>query len=127
MNNTFRFNTGVSSTTISGWNTSNVTSMMGMFAQCTMDTLDISHFNTSKVTTMLDMFYRCSNLVTLTLGNYKVPTHTYFDTSSVTNFNSMFESCSNLENIMVEYKADWSVGSSATSAAMFSGCSKLPN
>ena len=75
--------------TISGTeylNTSQVTSMYGMFGICRkLTALDVSHFNTSNVKNMGCMFENCLNLTTLDVRN--------FDTSNVTNMESMFSNC----------------------------------
>jgi len=64
-------------------NTSEVTTMRGMFAGCfSLTSLDLSNFNTENVQNMSSMFYGCSSLTSLDLSN--------FDTSNVTNMNSMF-------------------------------------
>ena len=65
--------TGCSSLTSIGdtgsWNTSLCENMAGMFNGCTsLETLDLSGFDTSKVTTMQDMFANCSKLEEITLG-----------------------------------------------------------
>ena len=66
-----------------GWDTSNVTNMNGMFSSCnSLTTLDVSKFNTSKVTDMSYMFSDCRELTTLDISNW--------DTSNVTNMDNMF-------------------------------------
>ena len=78
----------------SNFDTSNVTSMYGMFDGCkNLTSLDVSHFNTNKVTNMNDMFNGCSSLTTLDVSN--------FNTSNVTNMNSMFNGCSSLTTLDV--------------------------
>ena len=62
--------------------TSNVTNMNTMFANCKMTTLNLSNFNTSNVTDMGYMF-SSSQATTLDLS--------HFDTSNVTNMVSMFQ------------------------------------
>ena len=72
--------------------TSNVTSMSGMFNGCSKLTiLDLTNFNTSKVTRMDYMFQSCSKLTTLDL--------TSFDTTKTTDIFAMFSSCSKLNKI----------------------------
>ena len=71
---------------LSGFNTSKVTKMNGMFLNCSsLTNLNLSSFNTSKVTDMSAMFSGCSSLTNLDLSS--------FDTSSVTNTGNMFEEC----------------------------------
>ncbi len=71
-------------------NTSNVTDMYGMFANCnSLKTLEMSHFNTSNVTNMGSLFSSCSSLVDLDLSGW--------NTSKVSNMTNMFgDSAKNL-------------------------------
>ena len=52
---------------LSGFNTSRITDMTYMFADCNMTSLDLSKFNTSNVTNMAYMFRDCSSLTALDL------------------------------------------------------------
>lgn len=73
-------------------NTSNVTSMSGMFKGCTsLASLDVSNFNTSNVTEMEGMFDNCSSLKSLDISN--------FNTSNVTNIKEMFLNCYSLSTL----------------------------
>ncbi|TLQ03501.1 BspA family leucine-rich repeat surface protein [Pediococcus stilesii] len=65
-----------------GFNTSNITSMAGMFNITGISKLDLSSFDTSKVTSMAAMFDDSSKLTELNIQN--------FDTSNVTDMNYMF-------------------------------------
>ena len=68
---------------VSGWDTSNMTSMYNMF--CNMQKLtelDVSGFDTSKVTNFESMFNNCSSLTSLDISG--------FDTSSATILKQMF-------------------------------------
>lgn len=48
------------------WDTSALTSMRSMFAQCAyLRNLDLSHFDTSNVTDMTDMFNYCNHVSTI--------------------------------------------------------------
>ena len=67
---------------------SNVTNMGNMFAECTNLTT-IPLLDTSKVTNMTQMFVGCSNLTTIPL----------LDTSKVTSMNGTFTACANLTTI----------------------------
>jgi surface protein len=79
---------------VSGFDTSNVTDMGGMFEWCeSLTALDVSGFDTSKVTNMALMFDGCTNLTTLDVSG--------FDTSNVTNMNDMFDSCYSLTSLDV--------------------------
>ena len=77
---------------LSHFNTENVTNMISMFCGCySLSSLDLSHFNTSNVTNMSWMFGYCSNLTSLNLSN--------FNTTNVTNMSGMFYSCNELESL----------------------------
>ena len=88
--NGFNTTEGKKILSINKWkiDTSQVTTMHGMFNNCELLTsLDLSNFNTSQVTGMNDMFYNCSSLTSLDLSS--------FDTSKATGMNSMFYMYSN--------------------------------
>ena len=71
-------------------NTSEVTSMSGMFICCKkLTTLDLRNFDTRNVTNMGWMFSQCTNLRTIIVGSN-------WDTSNVESSTSMFGSCRNL-------------------------------
>ena len=54
-------------------NTSEVTSMLSMFAYCSsLDNIDVSRFDTSKVEDMEGMFYACSSLAELDLSSFDI-------------------------------------------------------
>ena len=80
---------------LSGWDTSNVTDMSGMFKDCSsLTNLDVSGFDTSKVTGMSSMFQNCHSLTSLDVSS--------FDTSKVNSyysFASMFYGCSSLKTL----------------------------
>ncbi|MBC1925530.1 BspA family leucine-rich repeat surface protein [Listeria innocua] len=88
--------TGTNIETITGLknlNTSQVTSMDGMFYEARkLTTLDMSDFDTSNVTSMNSMF-RATALTSLDLSD--------FDTSNVTNMNSMFRGSQSLSNLNI--------------------------
>ncbi|MCR5042759.1 MAG: BspA family leucine-rich repeat surface protein [Bacteroidaceae bacterium] len=77
---------------LSGFITSKVTDMSGMFWGCSaLTTLDLSNFDTSQVTDMNSMFYKCSALTELDVSN--------FNATSVTDISSMFVGCSALDTL----------------------------
>ena len=89
---TFRGMSNLTSLDLSGFNTSNVTSMYYMFyGMSNLTSLNLSSFDTSKVTDMHHMFYGISNLASLNLSS--------FDTSKVTNMEYMFCGMSNLTSL----------------------------
>ena len=106
-------------TTIEGLqylNTSQVTTMYSMFANCyELTSLDLSTFNTHQVTNMGTMFQGCSKLQTLNLAS--------FDTSNVDNMGSMFKGCTALTTIYVS--PTWTTAKVDTWSDMFSGCTSL--
>ena len=72
-------------------NTSDVTDMYDMFANCSLlTTLDLSSFDTSKVTDMTSMFQGCSALTTIYVSNL-------WNVSGVGESANMFKNCTNLE------------------------------
>ncbi|MBR5698248.1 MAG: BspA family leucine-rich repeat surface protein [Prevotella sp.] len=123
-------------------NTSNVTSMYGMFNNCSSLTqLDLSGFNTSNVTSMYYMFFRCSSLTGLNLssfntGNVKSMNYMFyncsslteldlssFNTSNVTSMNSMFSNCTNLQTIT--FGPQFTTANVTDMSSMFSSCPAL--
>ncbi len=96
-------------------NTSEVTTMNGMFGGCkSITNLDLSHFNTSKVTNMEAMFNTCHKLKEINLRG--------FDTSNVTSMQIMFLGCVALETLNLE---SFNTSSATSMAMMFSGCKML--
>ncbi|WEV41952.1 BspA family leucine-rich repeat surface protein [Bifidobacterium sp. ESL0682] len=86
--------TNLESVDTTGWDTSQTTDMIGMFAFCSkLASLDVTHFNTSKVAKMSQMFYQCSNLTSLDVS--------HFDTSHCTEIMTMFAYCTKLASIDV--------------------------
>ena len=106
----------ISSFNLNSFNTSNVTDMRFMFDRCyALTSLNISSFNTMNVTEMDGMFERCTNLPTIDLSN--------FNTTNVTRMGFMFNECSSLTTI---YVGDlWSTSNVTNSDIMFSGCERL--
>ena len=97
-------------------NTSEVTTMAGMFANCTdLTSIDVSHFNTAKVTNMDTMFGNCWGLTSIDLSS--------FSTSKVTNMDKMFFNCRNLRTIYVS--DGWNTDAVTDSERMFEVCDKL--
>ena len=76
----------------SKFDTSKVTTMIGMFWGCSgLKSLDLSNFNTKKVTIMDKLFINCHSLFSLNLSS--------FDTSQTTSIDGIFESCLSLEEL----------------------------
>ena len=86
MTGMFNYCSKLATPNVSKFDTSNVTNMSYMFAGCSrLTSLDVSNFNTSKVTDMSGMFSSCGS-TSLDVSN--------FNTSNVTNMSQMFYSCS---------------------------------
>lgn len=102
-------------------NTSEVTSMEGMFKNSSnLESLELLYLNTENVENMESMFDNCSALTSLDLTNFNI--------SSVTNMDRLFYGCQSLNNIYCN--DDWSIvnqNAGLTSSEMFSGCVALPN
>ena len=96
-------------------NTSEVTNMAGMFADCSkLTSLYLNHFNTSKVTDMEGMFYSCNRLTSLDLRN--------FNTTNVTDMLNMFCDCTGLISLDV---SSFNTSNVTRMWAMFCACSSL--
>lgn len=109
--------TGLTSLDLRTFDTSNVTNMSIMFGQNrTLTSINLSSFDTSKVENMSMMFNDCPGLTYLDLSN--------FDTSQTTNYFLMFLGCSNLEVIHVDEFVLNDIGV-FESLGMFSNCSSL--
>ena len=81
---------------VSHWDTSQVTNMSRMFEHChSLTSLDVSHWDTSQVTDMYLMFAGCDKLTSLDVS--------HFDTSQVTNMDCMFGDCKNLPSLDVSH------------------------
>ena len=99
-------------------NTSQVTNMSGMFANCeSLTRLDLSSFDTSNVTDMSNMFQSCSGLTQL-YGIHK------WDTGNVTNMSGMFSGCSALTSLNV---SNWNTAIVTNMSSMFANCWGITN
>ena len=80
-----------------GWDTSNIISMNGMFNGCNaLTTLDISNWDTSNVVKMNGMF-------SVYFGEMKLTTVTgVIDMKSCTSYNNMFYNCPNLAGVKIK-------------------------
>ena len=78
------FKNVITITGLGNLNTSNVTSMCGMFNNCFyLKTFDIDKLQTASVTDMANMFYNCKCLTSLDVS--------HFETGSVTDMSAMFK------------------------------------
>ena len=86
--------TSIESIDLSGWDTSEVTSMRSLFFDCSgMTELNIDGFQTGNVRDMANMFNGCYSLHELNVQS--------FDTRSVEDMSGMFTSCYLLESLDV--------------------------
>ena len=103
---------------IEGWenlNTSQVTSMNGVFYNCNkLTSIDLSRFVTDAVTFMPFMFYGCTELTNINLSS--------FNTAQVTNMEYMFSGCSKLTSVNLNSLNTQNV---VYMGQMFENCSKL--
>ena len=103
---------------LSGWDTSKATNMYAMFSGCESLTglTALSGWNTSRVTNMDSMFDSCSSLTGLTaLSNW--------NTQKVTNMDSMFCSCRSLADLTA--LSNWNTQKVTNMSAMFWRCRSL--
>ena len=116
---------GITSLNTTGWDTSKVTNMDGMFTGCAyLTSIDVSGFDTSKVTNMHKMFGSNLNslnepLINMSFINIDV---SGLDTSNVTNMSMMFNGCGKLTTLDV---SNWDVSKVTNMSMMFNGCEKL--
>ena len=121
-------------------NTSETYAMDGMFSGATVTSLDLKNFNTSKVTYMPSMFANCTNLKTLDVSNWNVENVEYMEsmfsgcknlttldvrnwnTGNVLDMSEMFCSCSALTTLDV---SNWNVSNVRNLTGMFANCSAL--
>ncbi len=100
---------------LTNFNTSNVTTMYGLFKDCrALTELDLSNFNTSTLTNMSYMFQYCRNLTTIKFGN--------FNTSNVTNMSGLFQDCKALTELDL---SSWDTSKVDYINKMFAGCTNL--
>ena len=112
----FRFCRKLSTIDVTGFDTRNVTDMSFMFCYCEgLINLDVSNFVTDKVVNMEHMFHTCP-LASLNLKN--------FNTAKVTKMNTMFNSCKQLTTVSVS--DDWNTEAVTDGGSgMFSSCSHI--
>ncbi len=107
-------------TTITGieyLNTSEVTSMRGMFDKCkSLESIDLSHFNTGELISMRAMFCDCGKLTTLDLSS--------FNTEKVKEAPYMFQNCKKLTTILID-ENNWSLPQSTSTQILFENCTEI--
>ena len=104
--------------TIEGWenlNTSQVTSMNGVFYNCNkLTSIDLSHFNTDAVTFMPYMFCGCTKLTNIDLSG--------FNTTQVTNMEYLFSGCTKLASVKLD---SFNTQNVVYMGGMFENCGEL--
>jgi len=100
---------------MTGIDTSSVTDMGSMFQSCPkLTSLDLSSFNTSSVLNMNCMFCHCKNLTYLNISK--------FNTSLVKTMSEMFSNCEILESLDL---SSFQTNNDLDMSKMFYNCSKL--
>ena len=100
---------------LSGWKTSNVEDMEGMFYECkNLKSLDLSGWNTCSVVTMNSMFQDCNSLKSLDLSGW--------DTSNLTDMALMFSGCKSLKSLNL---SGWNTSNVKYMNYMFADCRYL--
>ena len=116
MNTMFYTMSSLKNIDVSGFNTTNVTDMYAMFDQTgVIEELNVSNFDTSKVTNMGYMFFSLARVRELDLTN--------FDTRNVTNMFGMFEYMTAVSKIKFSTKFDTS--NATNMGEMFSNARSL--
>ena len=99
----------------SSFDTSNVTTMNGLFSECTaLKSVDVSMFDTSSCKDIGSMFKDCTSLQSIDVSN--------FNTAAVTEFSQMFLDCSSLKVLDI---SNMNLSSAKTTTDMLSGMSSL--
>lgn len=100
---------------LSNFDTSQVTSMIQAFYQCSnLTSIDLTNVDTSNVTSMGYMFFNCRILTSLDVSN--------FNTSNVTDMNSMFSDCKGLTSLDV---SNFNTSNVTDMSYMFASCGSL--
>ncbi|EOW1917705.1 BspA family leucine-rich repeat surface protein [Enterococcus faecium] len=96
-------------------NTGNVSSFRDMFARCnSLQSINLSNINTDKATDMQGVFYHCPNLRNINVSTW--------NTSNVTNFQGMFDGCSQLSSLNIK---NFNTSKATILKDMFYGCTQL--
>ena len=107
------------------FNTSNATSMLGMFMYCTgIETIDISSFDTSNVIYMGNMFNMYNSTTSSVIEN-KLTNIIFgdnFTTKNVTSISQMFVGCENLTHLDI---ANWDTSNITVMNSAFAHCHNL--
>ena len=101
---------------VSGWDTSNVTSLRGIFCHCyaLTEITGLENWNTTNVQDMHGIFQADGKLTTLNVSNW--------DTTNAINMKGLFNDCSSLINLDL---SGWNTDNVEDMHAMFSNCISL--
>ena len=94
--------------------TGNVTDMSAMFSKTNIQQIDISMWNTSKVTKMDNMFQTCGSLMSANLSG--------LDTGNLTNMKGMFGNCMELNDVNL---TGWNTSKVENMSQLFTGNSGI--
>ena len=104
---------------ITSLNTSNVTTMFRMFANCSsLQQVTLTNFDTTNVTDMSRMFEDCSSLTVIDFGSN-------FTTGNVTDMSYMFSGCESLYSGVITELKNWNTSKVTNMRGMFRGCSQM--
>ena len=115
MSNMFDSTDSLEELDLSGFDTSCVTKMNGMFTDSGVVELDLTSFNTANVSDMTEMFAGCGNLESLIFGNS-------FNTANVTKMDKMFQDLELLEELDL---SNFNTEKVESMSYMFAGATKL--
>ncbi|MBQ8026200.1 MAG: BspA family leucine-rich repeat surface protein, partial [Oscillospiraceae bacterium] len=108
----FNYCESLTNVDVSGFDTSNATTLTSMFQQCVcLEYVDVSGFDTSNVTDMAAMFNHCESLTNVDVSG--------FDTSNVWRMRIMFQRCDVLETLDV---SGFDTSNVTDMVNMFYGC-----
>ncbi len=101
------------------WDMSGVTSVDGMFSECSRLLFDCAYWDTANIMYAGNFAYNCSSLFTMDISGWK--------TDSLTSVKSMFKDCSNLQTLILSEKgSEETKGEKVTDYREFlKGCDKL--
>lgn len=98
-----------------GWNTYQVTSMVGMFQNCSkLENATLSSWDLRYCTDMSYMFQNCSSLTSLNLADEVYSS--YWNTSTVQNMSYLFDGCNSLTNLNI---STWDTQNATASTHVF--------
>ena len=102
-----------------------VTNMERMFLNCKVQQLNLNTFDTSNVTTLLATFAECTNLITLEVNDWDTSNVISMGTRGIDASNvGTFQSCSKLTQLNL---SKWNTSNVVEMGGMFRGCSGLTN